>query len=347
MTEENNKKPLFSEVKSPINNIAKLGGFTGITASNALNLYGLSHRGFSFNTAKNTDVQGFTFFTRPDLRLTYDNLIADRQFALMLTDEKESIWRWVRATLDPRGQRYYDCPFVDSDNPFIPVLSNNLKSMSGWSELTVEPYTSDAGVFNEQTSQADGFDKDYSVRQITCTFKNQIKDPINALFNIWTRYSMLVRSGEMDPYLHNLVGNIIDYNTRAYRLVTDASKQYVQSIAATGVMFPLNSQLAAKYDFDEDKPYSDANDEITIQFQTIGFQYEDPILIKEFNELVHAFCPGIKNGTYAMIENHHLLMMNGIGIPLINEDTGRIEWWARKSEYHQIVKELENFKIDI
>lgn len=340
-------KALFTQANSPVDAIRKRSGYSGITSANALNLYGLSHRGIPLGNAPNIDVQGFTFFTRPDLRLTYHNLIQDRQFSLMLTQEKESIWRWARATLDPKGQKYYPCPFVDQECPFIPFLTNNLVSVSGWSDITVEPYTSDSGLFNEQTSQADGFDKDYSVRQISCTFKNQVKDPVNTLFNIWTRYSMMVRSGVMDPYITNLAGNIIDYNTRIYRIVLDHTKQYVQDIAAVGAAFPLNSQMSSKFDFSRDKPYSEQNDEVTISFQAIGFQYGDPILIKEFNELVHTFCPGIRRGRYRQIEPEHLLILNGVGLPLINENTGKLEWWAKNSEYDQLIGSLKDFKITL
>lgn len=333
---------MFSDNNPVIDKIKRIGGLSSITSANSTNLYGFNHRKMPLSTARNSDHQGFTFFTRPDLRLSYDNITKDRMFSLMNTKEPESVWRWVRATLDPRLSRaMYPCPFVDQNNPFIPLLSNNLKSMSGWSEITVDPYTSDSGYYNEQYSQADGFAYDYSSREITATFKNQIQDPINRLFSVWTRYSMLVHEGVIDPHLTNLVMNIVDYNTRIYRFVMDSTKQYVQHVSACGAAFPLNSQLASKFDFSDEKPYNEENDTVSIQFKTIGMMYDDPILLFEFNKLVEAYNPYIhpkrRGNKYIAVPPEYTRAFNMLGLPYIDLTTGKLEWFVTKEEYKVIM----------
>ena len=335
----------FEERSYLLNNIKRSTGMASVSAANSSNLYGINHRAIPLATSRNVDHQGFTFFTRPDLRLSYDNLTQDRHMALMLNGELESIWRWVRATLSPKKQTIqYPSPFVDTNNPFIPILTNNLQSISGWPEIMVDPWSSEVGAYNEQTSQADGFANDFSAGQITATFKNQVQDPINRLFHIWTRYSMLVHEGVMDPYIYNIVHNVIDYNTRIYRIVTDPSKQYIQHIAACGAAFPLNSGLAAKFDYSVERPYNDENDKVTIQFQIIGKMYDDPILFKEFNDLVVAYNPGMRNdlrkSRYKIVPQNLLKSFNCLGLPHINLDNGRLDWYVTNQEYKYIVTAL-------
>lgn len=335
----------FEERSYLLNNIRRSGGMASLTAANSSNLYGINHRAIPQATSRNLDHQGFTFFTRPDLRLSYDNLIQDRNMSLMLNEEIESIWRFVRATLSPReSDTYYPSSFVDKNNPFIPILTNNLESISGWPEVAVDPWTSDAGAYNEQTSQADGFANDYSASDLTATFRNQVQDPINRLFHVWTRYSMLVHEGVMDPYMFNIVLNVIDYNTRIYRIVTDPSKQYIQHISACGAAFPLNSNIAAKFDYSRELPYNDENDKVSIQFRIIGKMYDDPILFKEFNDLVIAYNENMhddkRSKHYKRIPSEHLKNFNCLGLPHINLNNGRLDWYVTNQEYQYITSAL-------
>lgn len=335
----------FEDRSYLLTNIRRTGGMASVSAANSSNLYGINHRKIPLATSRNTDHQGFTFFTRPDLRLSYDNLTQDRNMSLLLNSEAESIWRYVRATLSPRwAYKDFPSPFVDPRNPFIPVLTNNLASISGWPEVTVDPWTSEAGAYNEQTSQADGFADDYSASDVTATFNNQVQDPINRLFHVWTRYSMLVHEGVMDPYIDNIVENIIDYNTRIYRITTDHSKQYIQHIAACGAAFPLNSNIASKFDFSDERPYNEENDKISIQFRIIGKLYDDPILFQEFNDLVRMYNPNMSDSKrakhYTRIPTNMLRMYNCLGLPHINTDNGRLDWYVTHAEYKFIQNEI-------
>ena len=329
-----NTGSIFENNDSTLKKIQINAGLGEFTAANALNMYGLNHNKTRLPTAHNADSQGYVFFTRPDLNLSYYNLAQDRTFALMLNSKPDSVWGWVRATLSPRiAPTQFPSPFVNNNNPFIPILSNNLLNLSGWSEITMEPMTTDAGIYNEAISMADGFSKDYSVKSLNAQFENQIGDPINKLFYIWVRYAMLVKEGVMDPFLPNIILNIIDYQTRIYRIILDPTKRYVQNIAAIGAGFPLNSQLSAKFDYAHDKPLQDQSNEISVQFQTIGMEYDDPILMVEFNTLVDAFCPGIKKGEYVKLSSAEKKMFNMLAIPRINLDNMKLEWYVSKQDY--------------
>lgn len=324
---------VFERDDDTLNQIQRNSGLGEFASANALNMHGLNHMKTALPISGVRESHGYVFFTRPDLNLSYHNLAQDRQFSLMLNNPPDSTWGYVRSVLAMRGSRDYPSPFVNPNNPFIPILTNNLKNLSGWNEITMEASTSESGVFNEAISWADGFNKDYSVKSLNATFKNQIGDPLNKLFTVWVRYAMMVKDGTMDPYIDYLIGNKMDYNTRIYVIVLDETKRFIQSIAACGAGFPLNSQLAAKFDYTEDKPLKDNSNEISIQFQIMGSEYDDPILMKEFNILVDSVCPQIARGQYIKLTDSNKKAHNMLAIPRINLENGKLDWYVPRENF--------------
>ena len=104
-------------------------------ATNAF--YGFNHRNIGVQVKPNSDSHGLTFFTRPRLNLSYDNIAGVRNFAPLLTGDPLTLPRAIRCILDPVSHkgvekshiRPIQCPMVDPQNPFIPLLSNLLISM--------------------------------------------------------------------------------------------------------------------------------------------------------------------------------------------------------------------------
>ena len=185
---------------------------------------------------------------------------------------------------------------MDNNNAFIPVLTNNLLSLSGWPDLVAPTFTSKSGVYNEVYSQVDGITENYESFDLEATFRNTRGDPILYMFYIWLHYSAAVFSGKLAPYLDFITENEIDYNTRIYRLVLDANKQIVKKIAASGVCYPISVPLGSFFDFNNERPFNDQNKEISIRFKTLGAVYQDDILIKEFNNTVAIFNPAMRDG---------------------------------------------------
>lgn len=78
-----------------LNQIAQNIGFSprdrGLTDS----FYGLNIIGRGAPVPLNTENQGFTFFTKPDLNLSYDNLQVDRVMSNLLMENDNGIQRAV------------------------------------------------------------------------------------------------------------------------------------------------------------------------------------------------------------------------------------------------------------
>ena len=174
------------------------------------NLYGLNNNIKNSELPQNKDLQGYTFFTRPQLNLTTHNIKNIRQFYSLLNTSPLSVQRFVRCTLDPRlqydipnlsgGSEVVDTPLVDKNNGFIPILSNSLSSLSGWPDMVAPTFTSPNGLRKEQISMIDGAFETYDAFDLSATFHNFINEPLTILFQTWYMYSSLVFEGLMYPY---------------------------------------------------------------------------------------------------------------------------------------------------
>lgn len=312
------------------------------------NLYGINHRQITTKLPWNKDQFGYTFFVRPQLNLQSSNIRNVRKFYSLLTNNPTTIQRFVRATLDPRIMYGYDgiekltCPLVDNEQAFIPVLSNNLLSLSGFPDLTLPTHTSKPGLYNEVYSQVDGLMDYYESYDITATYMNVKGDPILYLLYIWEMYSSYVFQGLLNPYLDFITENEIDYNTRIYRIVVDTNKEVVTKIGSTGVSFPISVPTGSLFDYNKTgKPFNLENKEISIRFKCLGAQYFDDILIIEFNKTVSQFNPSMAEdkieNDMEKISSVFLTLFNNRGYPRINLENNKLEWWVKKEEYQRIV----------
>lgn len=312
------------------------------------NLFGINHQQVPGLVPSNKDVYGLTFFVRPQLNMQKDNLRNVRKMSPLLTDNLQTLQAFVRCTLDPRLQSGYsfvtpsdsgvqsfatiNCPIVDPLQAFIPILGNNLNSISGWPDLTLDAFTSKPGLHKEVYSQVDSISENYEAYNLDASFRNTRGDPILYLFYIWMHYASHVFRGSLVPYMDFISENEIDYNTRIYRLILDQNKEYVKKIAATGVAFPLSIPTGSFFDYTSEKPYNDQNKDITIRFQALGFETMDDILIKEFNDTVSIFNPNMRDSnrssSMTLLTKNLVGLFNNRGYPRINPTNNALEWWV-------------------
>ena len=334
------------------------------------NLYGINFRQTGNAVPRNKDQYGFVFFTRPQLNLSALNITNYRGFYNLLSDNKNSYHRYVRKTLDPRLENK-PSPFVDDFNVFIPALTNNVVSISGWPDLSAPVYTSEAGLYGQEHSMVDGVTNHFEAYDLDVTFKNIRGNPLLYMFYIWVKYETLVFEGILNPYLDMITENEIDYNTRIYRLVLDQSKRYVSQIACTGASFPTNVPTGNIFDYSVDTPFNTKNGDINIRFRCNGFLAFEDVIKYYFNQASAIFNPDIRkllnmdlagaptdenilrenplkvyyspeNGYYkvpysiAYISNTTadtgLLSVNHKVVPYINLYTNELEWWTKNTQ---------------
>ena len=323
-------------------------GIGSVDKAISRNLYGINHRQTPPGALGNKDVYGYTFFTRPQLNLSGNNIRNQRLFYDLLNETPASLQRYVRCTLDPRLQQGYtydkkqqseklSCPLVDPRQAFIPGLTNALLSLSGFPDIVLDTFTSHPGLYKEVYAQVDSTSKIYSDYSIDMTFRNYRGDPLLYMIYIWVRYASFVFEGELVPYPDFVLENEIDYMTRVYRLVMDHTKTYVKKIAATGVSFPTAIPMGGYFDYNSENPFNEQMREITIRFTSLGAEYVDSILIKEFNEVVQIFNPlmrdRFRNTTMVAVPFNYLILFNNSGYPYINTSTYELNWYVTKALY--------------
>lgn len=323
------------------------------------NLYGINHQQVPGMVASNKDTYGLTFFVRPQLNLQSENLRNNRILSSLLNTTPMSIQMYTKCMLDPRLMAGYkpshnitggvppiNCPLVDNEQAFIAVLTNNLNSISGWPDIVLPTFTSKTGVYNEQYSQVDGVTKYYESFDLDANFRNTRGDVILSLFYTWAHYMSLAFEGKVLPYLDYIAENMIDSNTRVYRLVLDQHKEVVKKIAATGIAFPLTVPTGGFFDFNNDKPYNDQNKDISIRFRCLGVDYLDDILIKEFNATVVIFNPqmadGLRETSMIKINKNIKSLFNNRGYARIDPNTYRLEWWVTKTQFENRTNSIIN-----
>lgn len=348
------------QMKDAVNRIYQQNGVGDLSTVMQNLFYGINQRTTGLPIPGNSDHYGLTFFTRPRLNLSYHNVLADRRLHPLLTNDTYSLLRAIRCYLDPVSNKgiikqdlgsssAISSPLVDPLNAFIPLLSNNCVSLSGWPDTVLDTFTANAGMVNETYSLVDGASFDYTAMDLTANFRNIAADPITYLFFVWQVYMTQVYRGVLVPYPESVVFNEIDYQSRIYRLVLDPTRKYVTKIACNGACFPYTNAMGTAFNFNGEKPTFEENDQLTIQFKSIGFCPLDPIVMHEFNDVVALFNPnmgnsisgdpmsplkGLSSGRYVKVEDpSDLNRLNFRCYPHINIATTELEWYISTEDF--------------
>ena len=191
----------YKLMKSILDTIAQNGGFEGesqmmrrlsreqgrgSTGAFFHDLLGGFNRGQQGNQLPtNTDMQGLTFFSRPNLNLSYDNVMAIRQLSVLASSVPDSYPRVIRRMLWPDGKFSDvadDNALFDNRHAFMPMLSNSITSMSGWPDIALHPYSSAEGMAKEVWMMNDSIAEINGRFDLDCTFENTLGDPISLFF---------------------------------------------------------------------------------------------------------------------------------------------------------------------
>lgn len=313
------------------------------------NLRGFNHMQIPSAVPSNKEQHGFTFIVRPQLNMQLDNIRNSRKFMPLAADVSDiTIHRFVRTTLDPRlmvGYHYGNtvipkitCPLVDNHQAFIPVLTNNIRSSSGWPDPVVHTFASREGRYKESYLQVDGLVENFSQYDIDMTFRNTVADPILYLFYMWTLYASYVFSGKFVPYPDFISDQRIDYNTRIFRVILDRNRQKVTKIMSTGPAIPVASSVGQFADFNLENPFSEQNKDITMRFRCMAFEMFDDILIKEFNDIGCMFQSKMldenRAGQMILVPPVVSHLFQHRAYPRIDPDTHAMEWWVERGVFN-------------
>ena len=312
-------------------------------------LYGLNALNTGVNAPNNTDIQGITFFTRPYLNLTNSNISVNRKLATLLTDTPHSIHYYIRRLLDVKllangpGIENFT-PLLDHRQPFISIFTNLMTGITGWPDETLDTYISTPGLRNEVYMLADHGYKRYGAFDLTATFRNVDSDPINAILSVWLTYIKGVSVGELLPYVEMIANRIIDYQTRVYRLVLDSTRRWIRKIACCGAAMPIANPLGSSFNFNSESPTETESMNQSVPFKAVGYCYNDPIVIRDFNTTVSRFNFTMKDSRrkeiMLKIPPSLLSYLNYRCYPRISSEM-ELEWWVSKEIFNNTMNILD------
>lgn len=314
---------------------------------NVNKIYGNAMRGLNRNPIIDTrelarDQVGFTFFVRPMLNLSTSNIMRYRPLHKYLVDTTK-----FPNHVDTSSRIYLDRLLAFNENlssetadnlsAFIPILSNNLQSLSGFIDPTLDSYVSPSGARKQQYNLADGTDEINETMELTVNFKNTYEDQVMSIMSLWFTYIPRVKEGILNPYMGFIARRLVDYQSRIFRLVMTEDRRFVKRIAATGPIYPDVHAVGKYFDVSDDSSYNKQIATHSVRFKAHGWEYFDPILIREFNQTVGFFNPmmrGINNGKKPESVGLVKLTARGEhevqfkGYPRINEGTNELEWYV-------------------
>lgn len=339
-----------SIVDYPIDDLFAASGIGSLDKAIGLNVAGINITQMPRPVPRSKELQGYVFFTRPQLNMQSDNLRNVRMMYDLLTKDPASQEYMIRCLLDPRlgaGYKYlntqapvYRTPLVDPENAFIPFMSNNCNTLTGWPEEVMGFQSSTPDVYNGVRTQPNGSIVISGKYTINANFRNVFGDPLVKMMHLWMYYmSATTVYGTLRPYPDMEAYDYHDSNTRIYRIILDPQRERVTKIFATGAAWPSSNAVSISADYNRETPYSDQTKDLNISFECDGMIILDPFLIYAFNGTVQAFCPAMRD---ANRENAMVLIDKALypffdtwAYPRINPDNNAFEWWARKEVYAQ------------
>lgn len=321
-------------------------GFSQFENALSSSLYGIDILSSPSPAQITNEHNGLVFFTRPMLNLSYYNLTVDRTFAPMMSSNTRTVAAYVRAMLDPIGNSTFTSPLVDSYNPFIPLLSNTIQSISGWRDPIVDTYQSQAGLKKEQWAIVDSSNKVYSTYELSATFRNVRSNFLYYLFHVWQTYMSLVYEGEIRPHTPFITSNTIDYQTRIYRLILNPARTHVEEIVSCNAGFPLTNPLGTRGNYNQEQPVNKEVDIVNQTFLVQGANYFDPYQKYEFNRTVGALNPVFANEktrvqAYRRLWPKEYKLFTYRALPFINTQTSRLEWWVSNNMHYSILGKVD------
>ena len=310
-------------------------------------LYGLNTEITMPGIKTNTDSNGMLFFTRPNLNLSESNLLNDKKTLRFLSNNATDLNTYIRCMLAPSltdaaiGPSGLKSNLCNNKLAYIPIMSNNLLTFSGWPDEVVPTKSSEEGLRGEQYTQVDGVMEINNALDFDATFRNFHASPLYQMLFLWTRYSTNVFEGTMKPLDTTLVANEIDYQTRIYRLILDEHNKVVTDIAAVPACFPVNNPKGKKFDYDRFRPRSGEDNIVNFRFKSAGVIYDDEYLVVEFNITTCTFNSDLwpvvdgnfKEGnghSYIRVPENLKQYLNFCAYPLINTNNMNLEWWVDK-----------------
>ena len=312
----------------------------------------------------------YVFFTRPQLNLTKMNISRDRRFSTLMTESDNTIHAYVRQLLDPRlhaqaegkenyeevplvdgnakkGEDYVNNPLLNNELPFISIFTNCFKSISGFPDQVLDTWVSSKGMRKDEWGYGEGETRVFYNFDLTVTFESVQEGAIELINDFWLDYISNIGKGVFVPYNDMRIRRETDYDTGIYVMVMAENGRNIKHIAKT-IGIPITNNKGKLFDVTKGQSKNTDTGEYAMRFKCFGAEYDDPILLKEFNDVIGMFNTDIRSmmylGTptdYVEVPNSLLPTVGNRAIPFIDLRYNTLEWLIHKDKLKYIKNETE------
>lgn len=297
------------------------------------------------------DTIGLSFVTRPQLNLADDNIKRSERLKVLMKGGQYSIASYIRGILDERWGAANKVVGLNNLMPFIPVLTEYLKTSTGFGDLQMQIKTTEPGIRDQVYQRVDSKLEENGLFTMSQTYFNPKPSIIPALFQFWESYISEVTSGDrlVSPRFKYLFGNRIDFDCRIYHLIMGADGEFLSHIFATvqsiPVTFPAGSQ--ANIDNTQNTLRGEGQDDFSVQFSSTAMRFNEDGLISSFNDHSYNYNPNlrpqVRDRFFRMLQPSEYQAYNYGAYPLllgvrndrrggvgIGRDGIKLTWWVHK-----------------
>lgn len=269
---------------------------------------------------------GMTFITRPHLPMVSANLRRDPVMQLFDTLNPNHLAFAIRMLLDPvqakRNPQVWECPYINSRNPFNIPLCNALLSISGLPDPVMETFSTTDGFWGENQTIARGTDWLNGTYNLNLLFRDIVYSPILYMLYAWLRMMDHLIRGTMVAYVADRDFHRIPYTVSIYRFRLDPGREYITENCRLVGCFPTSVPLGDLFNYHEGETFNNAGYRLSIPFIANGVAYMDPYNYVEFNTLVEQYTGNTSTEILSWPALPPYAMYNYEGVPYIEFTNG-------------------------
>lgn len=289
------------------------------------------------------DTIGLSFITRPLLNLSDDNCSKHMRLATLFKPASGSAQEYVKGLLDRTSGNNITSQAFDNKSAWMPILINLTKSSDGFPDIDLDMGTTGGGFRGEVHQYVDGVLDENGKYTLTQTYYNAKGGIVPFIFEIWLQYIYEVTTGDnnVEPYPEAVYQNYIDYDCRIYHLIMEKDNKSIShifmSIQSIPVTFPAGAFAAI--DNDSNNRRGQGQEEISIQYSSIGFRYDTWEVCDGFNGSTIYFNPDMANNVRAtknvLLRPSEWTTFQYASYPWININAMIMEWWCPVEIYNK------------
>jgi len=211
-------------------------------------------------------------------------------------------------------------------------LCNAVKSVSGFNDPTLVTETTEGGFFSEDQTYVIGGDRMARTYDINCMFRDYPGSPILALIDYWCQYMANLTDGSMQQYSDAIDANRIDYTVSIYRFLMDRTNRNITRWCKCTGCYPVSPPSGVSFNMNEGEFMVNSAAELNVPFKANRIEYDDPVILKEFNMLVRRYGGSAIFGGEKVAAFDQLPQNNFSGIPYIRPGSNGYELvWLRRN----------------